>query len=252
MTNKFLEGRVAVITGGRRGLGKAMAMALGEAGAKLALVDNEPSTDAVNEAKAKGIEAQGFVCDVSDAKQVEARAKEIVDRFGKAHILINAAGIVIRKTTSDLSVDEWNRVIGINLSGAFYFSKALLPHMKGQGYGRIINICSVMAHVSTADRVAYNASKAGLLAMTKALALELAPDNITVVGISPGAFTTDMTTALRNDPVRNATYMDATPMRRWGEPDEIGKLALYLCSPDASYITGTDIVIDGGWLASGV
>ena len=252
MTNKILEGRVAVITGGRRGLGKAMAMALGGAGAKLALVDNEPATDAVNEAKSKGIDAQSFVCDVSNASAVATCANDIVGKFGKANILINAAGIVIRKTTNELSVDEWNRVIGINLSGAFYFSKALLPHMKGQGYGRIINICSVMAHVSTADRVAYNASKAGLLAMTKAQALELAADHISVVGISPGAFSTDMTAALRNDPVRNATFMDATPMRRWGEPDEIGKLALYLCSPDASYITGTDIVIDGGWLASGI
>ena len=252
MTNKILEGRVAVITGGRRGLGKAMAMVLGGAGAKLALVDNEPATDAVNEAKSKGIDAQSFVCDVSNASAVATCANDIVGKFGKANILINAAGIVIRKTTNELSVDEWNRVIGINLSGAFYFSKALLPHMKGQGYGRIINICSVMAHVSTADRVAYNASKAGLLAMTKAQALELAADHISVVGISPGAFSTDMTAALRNDPARNATFMDATPMRRWGEPDEIGKLALYLCSPDASYITGTDIVIDGGWLASGI
>ena len=252
MSEKFLLGRVAVVTGGRRGLGKAMAFALGEVGAKLALVDNESCADAVSEAKVKGIEAKSFTCDVSNAKNVEACAKEIVDHFGKTNILINAAGIVIRKTTRDLSIDEWDRVIGINLSGAFYFSKALIPHMRGQGYGRIINICSVMAHVSTADRVAYNASKAGLLAMTKSQALELAQDNITVVGISPGAFSTDMTAALQADPARNATFMDATPMRRWGEPEEIGKLARYLCSPDASYITGTDIVIDGGWLASGV
>ncbi len=252
MTQQILAGKVAVVTGGRRGLGKAMALALGGAGAKLALVDNESCDDAVAEAKGLGIEAQGFAADVSDWNQVDALQRKIVDRFGGANILVNAAGIVIRKTTADLSVEEWNRVIAINLSGAWFMCKALLPHLKGKGYGRIINICSVMAHVATADRVSYNASKSGLLAVTRALAIELAKDNVAVVAISPGAFTTDMTTALRTDPARNTALMNATPMGRWGDPREIGNLALYLCSSDASYITGTDIVIDGGWLAAGV
>lgn len=249
MTERFLEGRIAVVTGGRRGLGKAMALAMGKAGAKLALVDNESCADAVAEAKKLGMDAEGYVTDVSNVAQVEALRKAVIERFGKAHILVNAAGIVIRKKTEILAIDEWEKVIGVNLSGPWYMTKAFLPHMKGNGYGRIINMCSVMAHVSTPDRVAYNASKAGLLAVTRALALELARDDISVVAISPGAFATDMTAALREDVRRNTELMNATPMGRWGEPEEIGQLALYLCSPAASYITGTDIVIDGGWLA---
>jgi NAD(P)-dependent dehydrogenase (short-subunit alcohol dehydrogenase family) len=249
MPEQFLKGRVAVVTGGRRGLGKAMALALGSAGARLALVDNESAADAVAEARALGYDAEGFVTNVADPSQVEALRKAVIERFGGAHILINAAGIVIRKMTKDLAVDEWNRLIGVNLSGAWYCCKAFLPHLKSEGYGRIINMCSVMAHVATADRVAYNASKAGLLAVTKSLALEVARDNVSVVAISPGAFATDMTAALRSDTKRNTELMESTPMARWGEPREIGELALFICSPGASYITGTDIIIDGGWLA---
>jgi NAD(P)-dependent dehydrogenase (short-subunit alcohol dehydrogenase family) len=121
--------------------------------------------------------------------------------------------------------------------------------MKGRGYGRIINMTSIMSHVSLPERIAYSSSKAGLLGLTRALALELAPESITVNGISPGPFATEMNTALINDPEKNAQFLAAIPLGAWGRVEDIGALAVYLCSDQARFITGTDIVIDGGWLA---
>jgi NAD(P)-dependent dehydrogenase (short-subunit alcohol dehydrogenase family) len=249
MNAQALKDRVAVVTGARRGLGRAVALALGGAGAKLALVDVEPCDETLAEAKRHGVEAHAYHCDVSDPVQVEALGRAVIDHFETANILVNAAGIVIRRTVSELAPEEWTRVIAVNLTGPYLVCRAFIPHMRGQGYGRIINVCSVMAHISSPDRAAYSASKAGLLALTRSLALDLAPERITAIAISPGAFATEMTKALREDVVKNQRLMDATPLKRWGTPEEIGQLALYLCSEQAGYITGTDIVIDGGWLA---
>jgi NAD(P)-dependent dehydrogenase (short-subunit alcohol dehydrogenase family) len=127
--------------------------------------------------------------------------------------------------------------------------RAFVPHMKGTGYGRILNMTSIMSHVSLPERIAYSSSKAGLLGLTKALALELAPEAVTVNGISPGPFATEMNTALINDPVKNAQFLAAIPLGAWGRVEDIGALAVFLCSDQARFITGTDIVIDGGWLA---
>jgi NAD(P)-dependent dehydrogenase (short-subunit alcohol dehydrogenase family) len=127
--------------------------------------------------------------------------------------------------------------------------RAFVPHMKGQGYGRILNLTSIMSHTSLPGRAAYSSTKAALLGLTRALALELAPEGITVVGISPGPFATEMNTALMENPEINAQFMAKVPLKRWGRVEEIGKLAVYLCSPDAGFITGTDILIDGGWCA---
>jgi len=124
-----------------------------------------------------------------------------------------------------------------------------VPHMKGKGYGRIVNMASMMSHVSLPGRAAYSASKAGLLGMTRALALELAPDGITVMAISPGPFATEMNKPLLNDPQMKQQFTSRIPVGHWGNPDDIGSLALYLCSDAASFLTGTDIVIDGGWMA---
>ena len=251
MEAKSLEGRVALITGASRGLGKAMALALGQAGARLALISRDMEALAATAAEAHrlGAEAEIFQADVADQQRVLELEPEILSRFGRLDILINNAGINVRKTVVELTLEEWNSVINTNLTSAFLFCRSFVPHMKGRGYGRIINITSIMSHVSLAGRAAYSASKAGLLGFTRALALELAPEGVTVVAISPGPFATEMNTPLLNDPEKNALFLSRIPLGRWGKVEEAGQLALFLCSPDAAFITGADIVIDGGWCA---
>jgi len=251
MEGRFLQGKVAVITGASRGLGRAMALALGEAGAKLALVSRDKNKLAETQklAKETGAESEIFIADVRDEGQVGKLGKDVLARFGGTHILINNAGTAVRKNVADFTLDEWKLVLDTNLTGAFLVSRAFIPHMKAAKWGRIINITSIMAHVGSAGRGAYCASKAGLLCLTKCMALELVNDGITVVAISPGFYATDLTAPLRADAQKNAALMAQTPMARWGKPEEIGDLARYICSDGASFMTGTDILMDGGWTA---
>jgi len=221
------------------------------AGVKLALVgrDVEALTAVAGQARQLNAEAEVFRCDIADEAHVRQLEKDVLAKFGPADILINNAGINIRKLCADYTLDEWNSIIQTNLTSVFLMCRSFVPHMMGRGYGRIINIASIMGHISFPQRTAYSASKAGLIGFTKSLALELAQENITVVAISPGPFATEMTVPIMSDPEKNEQFMSRTPQRRWGDPQDIGKLALYLCSEDASYITGTDILIDGGWCA---
>lgn len=251
MSERKLSGRTAIVTGASRGLGKAMALALADAGARLALVarDREALNAAAAEARKRGAEAQVFVTDVADEKQVAQLEKDVSARFGAVHILINNAGVNIRKPVTEFTLAEWNTVLDTNLTSVFLLCRAFVPHMKGHGYGRIINLGSTMAHVSLANRTPYSASKAAVLGMTKSLALELAPDGITVVAISPGPFATEMNAPLIDNPEVNRQFVAKIPVGRWGKIEEVGNLAVYLCSEEAGFITGTDILIDGGWCA---
>jgi NAD(P)-dependent dehydrogenase (short-subunit alcohol dehydrogenase family) len=251
MSDKKLNGRVALITGASKGLGKAMTLALAGAGAKLALAsrNREQLEEVAREVQALGGEAAVFQADVAKEDQVAQLEREVIAKFGRLHILINNAGINVRKQITDFTLEEWNSVINTNLTSVFLMCRAFVPHMKGRGYGRIINMTSIMSWVSLPGRTAYSASKTALLGVTRALALELAADGITVNGISPGPFATEMNTQLMQNPEINQQFISKIPLGRWGRVEEIGELALYLCSEDAGFITGTDVLIDGGWCA---
>ncbi len=242
-----LSGKTALITGASRGLGKAMAVALAAAGARVALAArNVEKLESVRqEIESAGGKARVFVGDVTREADVARLAGEV----GRVQILINNAGTNIRKNLPDFTLAEWNTVMDTNVTSAFLVSRAFVPGMKGGGYGRILNLTSIMSHVSLPGRAAYSASKSALLGLTRALALELAPEGITVNGISPGPCATEMNTPILQNPELNAQFLANIPVNRWGKVEEIGALACYLCSEAAGFITGTDIVIDGGWCA---
>lgn len=251
METDFLQGRTALITGGNRGLGKAIALALGSAGARLALVarDRAALEATATEIRGSGAVVEVFPADVTAEQQVRQLERDVLARFDRVDILVNNAGINVRRTVEEFTLEDWNRVIATNLTSAFLLCRSFVPKMKGRGYGRILNLTSIMSHVSLPGRAAYSASKTGLLGFTRALALELAAEGITVVAISPGPFATEMNTPLLQDPTLNAQFISRIPAGRWGQVREVGQLALFLCSPDAGFITGTDILIDGGWTA---
>ncbi len=251
MTQTLL-GKTALITGASKGLGKAIALALAQAGTGIALVsrDRTKLNDVAAEIRASGGNASVFVADVTDEAQVAQVRDAVAAQFGDTlHILINNAGINIRKPVTDFTLAEWNSVLTTNLTSVFLLCRAFVPMMKGRGYGRIINMTSMMSHISLPGRTAYSASKTALLGFNRALALELAAEKITVNGISPGVCDTEINTPLMQNPELRAQFLAKIPVGRFGEPSEIAKLALYLCSEDAGFITGTDVIIDGGWTA---
>ncbi len=251
MSDKKLNGRVAVITGASKGLGKAMSLSLAAEGAKIVMIARNagPLEEAAAEVRALGVEALTITADVADETQVERLRAEVIARFGSVHILINNAGMNLRKPLADFTLTEWRLVLDTNLTSAFLMSRALIPHLVSGGGGRIINLTSMMSHISLPGRVPYSSSKAGLLGFTKALALEMAPRRITVNGISPGPCATEINLPILNNPEVSRQFTERIPLGRWGKVEEIGALAAHLCSDAAEFITGTDIVIDGGWTA---
>ncbi len=256
MHNNNLKGRNALITGASKGLGRAMAVALAQQGAHLVLVarNREKLESVAREVALAGSTADVFDANITSEEQVLQLEKAVTSRLaeknsGKIQILVNNAGTNLRKNITDFTLDEWRGVQDTNLTSVFLMCRSFVPHMKGSGYGRIINMTSIMAHVSLPQRTAYSSTKAALLGLTKALALELATEGITVNGISPGPFATEMNTPILQNPELNAQFVSKIPVGRWGEVEEIGALAAFLCGESAGFITGTDILIDGGWCA---
>jgi NAD(P)-dependent dehydrogenase (short-subunit alcohol dehydrogenase family) len=251
MNNTNLKGRNALVTGASKGLGRAMAIALAKHGAHLILVarNREKLEGVAKEITDGGGEADVFAADISQEEPVVQLESEVRSKVGQVQILINNAGTNLRRDITDFTLAEWRGVQDTNVTSAFLMCRAFVPHMKGTGYGRIINMTSIMAHVSIPQRSLYSSTKAALLGITKALALELAAEGITVNGISPGPIATEMNAPILQNPELNAQFISKIPVGRWGKVEEVGALAAFLCGDDAGFITGTDILIDGGWCA---
>ena len=249
-----LKNKIALITGAKQGMGKSHAVALAKQGAKVVVTDiNQADCQkVVDEIKNSGGEAIAFKLDVSNKSEVDSVVSEIVKKFGQLDILINNAGIVQFKPFLELSEEDWDRTIDINLKGEFLCAQAAAKVMKEQGGGTIINIASVamgQQGVGMPNIAHYCASKGGIAAMTEALAVELAPFNISVNAIAPGMIETPMIEAVKSDPKTLETILQRVPLKRAGRPEEVSELVAFLASDSSSYMTGAVVVIDGGWLA---
>jgi len=240
-----LKGRVAVVTGAARGIGRATALTLAEAGADCALLDvTEEVKEAAREVAGRGVRAEGYVVDVTHGGQVTAVMKQIHSAFGALDILVNNAGITRDNLLLRMSEEEWDAVLAVNLRGAFLCTRAAARYLLKRPAGRIINIASVVGVIGNAGQCNYSASKAGLIGFTKSVARELASRNITVNAIAPGYVRTAMTEKLSQQ-AREAA-LSRIPLGRLSEPQDIANAVLFLASDDAAYITGHVLHVDGG------
>ncbi|AWB65630.1 2-deoxy-D-gluconate 3-dehydrogenase [Saccharobesus litoralis] len=246
-----LNGKVAIVTGASRGLGQAMAIALGEAGATIVAVGSKPEsvTKTVSLLQEKGIDYLALGCDQSDGEQIKAVIAATIEKFGRIDILVNNAGTIKRAPAHEFSDEDWNDVINVNLNGVFKFCREAGKHMLKQGSGKIINIASLLSFSGGITVPAYAASKGGVAQITKALANEWASSGIQVNAIAPGYFATDNTENLRNDAERYASISARIPAGEWGKPEDLAGATVFLSSPASNYMNGHVMLVDGGWMA---
>jgi 3-oxoacyl-[acyl-carrier protein] reductase len=248
-----LKDRVAIVTGGARGLGRAFALRLAGEGARIMVMnivfsekDLEDMKETVSLIEKTGGEAQFLKGDVTSEDDCRAMAEKTADAYGKIDILINNAAIydgLVRKPFDEISLDEWDRVMGVNVKGSFIATRAVYPFMKQAAYGKIINLCSETAFTGSHGFVHYVSSKGGILALTRALAVELGPHNICINAVAPGFTDTEASRSLADVKKYDTTK---TPLKRLGTPEDITGAALFLASPESDFITGQTVVVDGG------
>ena len=249
-----LKGRVAIVTGGNGGIGLGMARGLAKAGARVVVAarNEEKSAVAVRELQALGSDALALAVDVTDEASVQAMAERAAQRCGRIDILVNNAGINIRKPAHELALDEWKQVIDTNLTSVFVCARAVHPHMKRTGGGKIVNIGSMLSIFGASFAPAYGASKGGLVQLSKSLAVAWAPDNIQVNAVLPGWIDTDLTRDARREVAGlNERVLARTPAGRWGEPGDFAGIAVFPASAASDFVTGAAIPVDGGFSVQG-
>lgn len=247
-----LDHRIALVTGGSRGLGQVMAAALAEAGADVAITSRTAGgadETAASIAAATGRRVQAFALDVTVPQQIPRLVADVESALGPIDILVNNAGLNVRGPAATLAEEDWDVVIDTNLKGPFLLARAVGPAMAARGWGRIINLGSTMGAVALAGRAPYCSSKAGIINLTRVLALEWANTGVTVNALCPGVFGTEMNRPLLEDPAKNQDIIRRIPMGRWGELHELAGAVVFMASPGASYMTGSSLFIDGGWTA---
>jgi 2-dehydro-3-deoxy-D-gluconate 5-dehydrogenase len=245
-----LNGKVALVTGASRGLGQAMALGLAEAGADIAGLDLTECADICEQVQSLGRRYHSVICDLREAtpEQLSEVVTDVVNSLGRLDILINNAGIIRRAPIFDFNEEYWDDVLQINLKAVFFLSQAAARQMDTQGYGKIINIASMLSFQGGILVPSYTAAKSGVAGITKALANELAGKNINVNAIAPGYMATDNTAPLRADEKRNQSIIERIPAGRWGDPADLKGIAVFLASAATDYMQGVVIPVDGGWL----
>jgi NAD(P)-dependent dehydrogenase (short-subunit alcohol dehydrogenase family) len=240
-----LDGRAGVVTGAAQGIGRALAAGLGEAGARVALIDLK---DDVRDAAAE-LDAFAQVADITDAEAVTAAVDAVAEEFGRLDFLVNNAGVRLIEPIMEMSVDGWRRTLDVNLTGAFNCIRAAVPHMLRAGRGRIVNVASVAGILAFKNRAPYNVSKAGIIALTKSVAQELAEQGIACNAVAPGVIETPLTREYFTDPELAPKIKASTPLGRWGQPDDLVGPVVFLCSDAAEFVHGETLAVDGGWVS---
>lgn len=254
MTTGLLDGTAAIVTGASRGIGAATCVALARAGANVGLISRDSSAlDAL--ARHIKMESGGFVAfraaDVSNSDLLTRAINELIGEVGTPTLLVNNAGTIERSAPEDAKPSSWYRVLDTNLGSALAAATAVLPYMKAEGFGSIVNVTSLSAHFGVRGAVSYGASKSGLLGLTRALALDWAEYGVRVNAVTPGYVGTELTEPLTSNPARAGRILERIPLGRWGQPEDVSGTIVYLGSPLSAYVTGQVIVVDGGYSVNG-